>query len=299
MTTIPLEKKTTTSSFRELGKTIKDLLEKGWPVDVYEVETETKTPNGIKFKALAKRKNDGTIDGELEGPQYNWKEHGVNLKFLAKTAEKGTFSLETSVEDKVVEGAKATLLAEAKGEERSVKASLDYKHKHAYINLSVLYPFNKLPTLNGNAVAKYEGFFLGGDVTFSVEKEAITKHNYKLGYETAEGNWKLVGYFNAEKDNVVGASLYHKVRDGIEVGADLSQKEPRTENPNLKLVGQYRIDSHSTIKARLESEGARFGVALKQKLSDIVTLTLAADLNAANIGGNSGHKFGFNLTFTP
>jgi len=43
-------KKNTATLFKDLNKPTKDLFEKGFKTDIYEVETETTTPNGIKLK---------------------------------------------------------------------------------------------------------------------------------------------------------------------------------------------------------------------------------------------------------
>lgn len=208
--------------------------------------------------------------------------------------------METSVEDKGVEGLKATLTAEQKGEDRAVKAAVDFKHPHAAVNTVLNYPLsaNGKPTFQGSVVAKYDRFSAGADATVDLSETNVTKQNYKLAFEYSS-KFNALAYYNLDKANVYGLALFSRVRDNVDLGVDVSQKLGKDETPTFKFATQYQLDKSTTLKAKFQSTNARLAFALKQKLSDAVTATLATDLDASNLSSGSGHKFGLNLTINP
>jgi len=289
------------TSFKDLGKSTKDLLEKGFPVDTFEVESESTADNGAKLKVTASRNVKGEVSAGLEGPTYTWKDFGLTFKFIGKTENKGTFSLESSVEDKGVEGLKATLTAEQKGEDRTVKAAVDYKHPSTAVNTVLTYPLSAVgkPTFQGSAVAKYDRFSAGADAVVDLTETKVTKQNYKLAFEYSS-KFNALAYYNIDKATVCGLALFSRVRDNVDLGVDVSQKlGGKDDVPTFKFATQYQLDKSSTLKAKFQSTDSRLAFALKQKLSDAVTATIATDLDASNLSSGSGHKFGLNLTINP
>jgi len=291
-------KKNTATLFKDLNKPTKDLFEKGFKTDIYEVETETTTPNGIKLKTVASKKSDGVF-GSIEGPSYTWKDWGLNLKFTGKTTDKGHFTVEGSVEDKGVEGLKVSVNAESKGDDRSVKATAEYKHQYTALSLALLYPITEHnPSINANGVFKYENAVLAGDLTYNLgEKPDITSHSYRLQFEHQGFLFGLYCNKKGSDPIVAGIGVHDKVKDGIEIAADLSVKH-FTSDPKLSLVGLYQLDKATTLKGKFDSKG-RIGLSYKQKVSDAATVTFAADLDGNNLQSNSGHKFGVHLLLTP
>jgi hypothetical protein len=301
----------TASTFKDLGKNVKDLFERDFPENIVEVETETavkpekeaqKDAPTIKIKTNAIKKSDGVF-AALDGPSLEFEQWGLNLKFSGNT-EKKLLSAEGSA--KPLKGLKVSMTAEAEAETRRMKTAVEYRHKHTALTGLFVFPFGKPPSLNGSGVMRYKEFSLGSEVECELGEEfKVKKHHYK-GIYSARDDFAIGLYLTNDRPkeqtdhhwmSVAGLTLWNRPRKNIEFAVDVSQSphDLGKSMPVLKLAGLYKLDNNSTIKTKFDTKKGRLGLSYRQKMSDFATLILGADLDVHNFGSNVDHKFGLKL----
>lgn len=103
-----------------------------------------------------------------------------------------------------------------------------------------------------DAVVSHEGFVVGGEVGYDVQKAAITKYSAALGYSTPLYN-AAVTATNSLK--IFTASYYQKVNPAVEAGAKATWDSKAGSNVGLELAAKYKLDPASFAKVCSESCG--------------------------------------------
>jgi hypothetical protein len=118
-------------------------------------------------------------------------------------------------------------------------------HSRAFINYGLA---------NGNldavldVTAGHEGFLVGGEAGYDVQKAAITRYSLGLGYQTAAFTASIVGTQNL---SVVAASYYQKVNSAVEVGTKAAYDVQSGKPAGLELASKYKLDPLTFAKVRL------------------------------------------------
>jgi voltage-dependent anion channel protein 2 len=109
-------------------------------------------------------------------------------------------------------------------------------HSRAFINYGLA---------NGNldavldVTAGHEGFLVGGEAGYDVQKAAITRYSLGLGYQTAAFTASLVGTQNL---SVIAASYYQKVNSSVEVGTKAAYDVQNGKPSGLEIASKYKLD---------------------------------------------------------
>ena len=159
--------------------------------------------------------------------------------------------LDTKVElaDLVAPGAKIdlqNLWNPSKANSAAQKINLAFKnpnvHSRAFINYAAA---------SGNidavvdVVAGHEGFLVGGEAAYDVQKAAITRYGLGLSYQAPSYTASLHGLQNL---SVVAASFYQKVNSSVEVGAKAGYDVQAQKASGLELASKYKLDPLSFAK---------------------------------------------------
>jgi len=95
--------------------------------------------------------------------------------------------------------------------------------------------------------------------------------------------------------------FFHQLREGLKGAVDF--KIESEINSTLRFGCNYKVDSNSSLKARLllrRQEEMRLGLVYNQKLSTYSCLSLSADLNTRKLISNDAsndHRFWLSLKF--
>ena len=103
----------------------------------------------------------------------------------------------------------------------------------------------KGPTANIDAVLGHEGFLVGGEAAYDVQKAAITKCSAAIGYSAAEYSAAITATSSL---SVFTASYYHKVNSQVEAGAKATWDSKGSNNVAVELASKYRLDPSSFAK---------------------------------------------------
>lgn len=161
--------------------------------------------------------------------------------------------LDSKVElaDVIAPGAKIdlqNLWNPSKGNSAAQKINLAFKnpnvHSRAFINYA---------QASGNidavvdVVAGHEGFLVGGEAAYDVQKAAITRYGMGLAYATPTYTASLNGIQNL---SIIAASYYQKVNSSVEVGAKAGYDVQAQKASGLELASKYKLDPLSFAKVR-------------------------------------------------
>lgn len=159
--------------------------------------------------------------------------------------------LDSKVElaDLVAPGAKVdiqNLWNPSKPNSAAQKLTLAYKnpllHSRIFVNHS---------TSNNNVdavidlVASHEGFLIGGEAGYDVQKAAVTRYSLGLGYQAPTYSAAVVGSQNL---NIIAASYYQKVNSSVEVGAKAAYDVNNGKPSGLEVASKYKLDPLSFAK---------------------------------------------------
>jgi voltage-dependent anion channel protein 2 len=98
-----------------------------------------------------------------------------------------------------------------------------------------------------DAVLSHEGFLVGGEVGYDVQKAAITKYSAAVGYTTPVYNAAITA---TNSLNVFAASYYQKVNAAVEAGAKATWDAKQGSAVGFEVAAKYKIDPASFAKVR-------------------------------------------------
>ena len=143
-----------------------------------------------------------------------------------------------------------------------------------------------------DVTAGHEGFLVGGEAGYDVQKAAVTKYSLGLGYQTPSYVATITGTQNL---SIIAASYYQKVNESTEVSAKVGYEVQAAKASGLELAAKYKLDPLSFAKAKVNDRGiAALAYSTKLNAGTTIGLGLSLDTNKLN---EAGHKIGTSLTF--
>jgi voltage-dependent anion channel protein 2 len=137
----------------------------------------------------------------------------------------------------------------SKASSAAQKINLAFKNPNVHSRAFVNYAQS-----NGNIdavvdfVAGHEGFLVGGEAAYDVQKAAITRYGLGLAYATPSFTASLHGIQNL---SVIAASYYQKVNSSVEVGTKVGYDVQAQKASGLELASKYKLDPLSFAKVML------------------------------------------------
>ncbi|EME44434.1 hypothetical protein DOTSEDRAFT_72045 [Dothistroma septosporum NZE10] len=281
-------------AFGDISKAANDLINK----DFYHtaqatLDVKLKAPNGTNVNVKGKQGFDGVTSGSIEG-KHTLKPQGVTITQSWNTGS----LLDSKVElaDVIAPGVKVdlqNLWNPAKEGSAAQKVNLAFKnpnvHSRAFLNYA---------TAKGNVdavvdvTAGSDGFLVGGEAGYDVQKAAITRYSLGVGYQSPTYTASIIGTQNL---SVIAASYYQKVNPAVEVGAKAGYDVQAQKANGLELASKYKLDALSFAKAKINDRGiAALAYSTKLNAGTTIGLGLSLDTNKLN---EAGHKIGTSLTF--
>uniref|UniRef100_A0A672ZV78 Non-selective voltage-gated ion channel VDAC2 n=1 Tax=Sphaeramia orbicularis TaxID=375764 RepID=A0A672ZV78_9TELE len=264
-------------AYVDLGKSAKDIFNKGYGFGLVKLDVKTKSTTGVEFKTSGSSNTDTSkVTGTLE-TKYKWAEYG--LTFTEKWTTENTLGTEICVEDQL-----SLLIRSAK---KSGKVKTAYKREYVNVGVDVDLDFAG-PTIHGAAVAGYEGWLAGYQMTFDSAKSKMTQSNFAIGYKT--GDFQL--HTNVNDGSEFGGSIYQKVNDKLETAVNLAWTAG-TNGTRFGIAAKYQLDSDASISAKVNN-ASLVGIGYSQTLRPGMKLLLSALVDGKNINAG-GHKLGLGL----
>jgi voltage-dependent anion channel protein 2 len=143
-----------------------------------------------------------------------------------------------------------------------------------------------------DAVISHEGFVVGGEVGYDVQKATINKYSAALGYTTPLYNAALTA---TNSLSVFSAAYYQKVNPAVEAGAKATWDSKSGSNVGLELAAKYKLDPASFAKAKINNLGIA-SLAYNTKVNSGLTFGIGGSFDTQKLN-EAGHKLGTSFTF--
>ncbi|KAL2685879.1 mitochondrial porin-like protein [Phyllosticta citricarpa] len=143
-----------------------------------------------------------------------------------------------------------------------------------------------------DGVVGHEGFLVGGEAGYDVQKAAVTRYSAAVGYQTPLYSAAITATNNL---NLFTASYYQKVNSAVETGAKASWDAKAGSAVGIELASKYRLDPLSFAKAKINDRGIA-SIAYNTKINQGFTFGIGASLDTQKLN-EAGHKIGASFTF--
>ncbi|KAF8319091.1 hypothetical protein DL93DRAFT_2053903 [Clavulina sp. PMI_390] len=287
------------ASLFDLGKSSNDLLSKDFPIFGTALEVKTKTPSGVTFRVAGNRDSrSSAIAGDIEA-KYADPKKGITATQVWTTSNALRTQLE--LENQFAKGLKldlSSVLLPEKGP-KSASAVLNAVYKQPGLHTRAFLDVFKGPTVTADGVVGRDGFLLGAESSFDVQRGVITKYAAALGYSAPEYAVTLHSLGNA---SIFSASYYHRVSSDVEAGAKAIYDTKATAGGvTLEVGAKAYLDSAAFVKAKINNAGLLvLGYTQALRPGVKATFGLALDtqrLNDTTATGAAAHKVGASFVF--
>lgn len=136
-----------------------------------------------------------------------------------------------------------------------------------------------------DGVVSHEGFVVGGEVGYDVQKAALSRYSATVGYSTPSITAALAATNNL---SVFTASYYQKVNAAVEVGTKAAYDAKNSTTVGLEVASKYKIDPLSFAKAKINDRGIA-SIAYNTKVNPGFTLGVGASFDTQKLN-EAGHK---------
>ena len=154
------------------------------------------------------------------------------------------------LEDHITKGLKAEVLTQFLPKSQKFGAKLNLYFKQPNFHTRAFFDVLNGPTANVDAVLGHEGFLVGAEAGYDVQKAAITRYSAAIGYTAPAYSAAITATNNL---SVFSASYYHKVNSEVEAGGKATWDSKASNNVGLEVASKYRLDPTSFAKVMLSS----------------------------------------------
>ena len=168
---------------------------------------------------------------------------GLTLTQAWSTANVLNTKLE--LDNNIAKGLKAEALTDFVPSSQKFGAKFNLYFKQPNFTGRAFFDVLKGPTANVDAVLGHEGFLVGAEAAYDVNKAAITKYSAAIGYSAPAYSAAVTA---TNSLSVFAASYYHKVNSQVEAGAKATWDSKGSNNVGMELASKYRLDPTSFAK---------------------------------------------------
>lgn len=277
-------------SFADIAKAANDLLNKDfYHTSATNIEVKSKAPNGVSFNVKGKSAHEGSTSGSIEA---KYADVPTGLALTQTWTTTNILNTKIELDNQITKGLKAEVLTEFLPNSQKFGAKLNLHFKQPNFHARAFFDVIKGPSANVDAVLGHEGFLVGAEAGYDVQRAAITKYAAAIGYSVPEYTAAITATNNL---SVFSASYYHKVNSAVEAGAKATWDSKSSSNVGLEVASKYRLDPTSFVKAKVNDRGIA-ALAYNVLLRPGVTVGLGMSLDTQNIN-EAAHKIGTSFTF--
>jgi len=270
-------------SYADLGKSAKDIFNKGYGFGVVKLDLKTKSQNGVmEFNTSGSSNTDtGKAAGSIE---TKYKMSDLGLTFNHKWNTDNTLAAEVTVEDQLTQGLKVAVDTSFVPNTGKKSGKLKTGYKRDYVNMGCDIDFEG-PIVHAAAVLGLEGWLAGYQMAFDTAKSKLAQNNFSLGYRADD--FQL--HANVNDGTEFGGSIYQKVNDELETAVTLAWTAG-SNNTRFGIAGKYQLDKDASLSAKVNN-ASLVGIGYTQRLRAGVKVTLSALIDGKNFNAG-GHKVG-------
>jgi voltage-dependent anion channel protein 2 len=158
-------------------------------------------------------------------------------------------SLDTKLEleDNLTKGLKAEILSNYLPAKSTYGGKLNLHYKQPNVHVRSFIDLFKGPVATVDLTLGHEGFLVGAEGGYDVQKAAMTKYSLAAGYSQGSYAAAITATNNL---SIFSASYYHKVNAEVEAGAKATWDSAAGSNVGLEVASKYKLDPSSFAKVR-------------------------------------------------
>jgi voltage-dependent anion channel protein 2 len=278
-------------AFGDIAKASNDLINKDfYHTAAAALEVKLKAPNGVNFTAKGTSPHSGPVTSSLEGKKAL--SNGITITQSWNTAN--LLATKVELNDTFASGLKTEVLSNfspAAGN-KGQKVNFLFKQPNFHGRVFADYSASGAIGAVADAVISHEGFVVGGEVGYDVQKATINKYSAALGYTTPLYNAALTA---TNSLSVFSAAYYQKVNPAVEAGAKATWDSKSGSNVGLELAAKYKLDPASFAKAKINNLGIA-SLAYNTKVNSGLTFGIGGSFDTQKLN-EAGHKLGTSFTF--
>ena len=159
-------------------------------------------------------------------------------------------------DNSITQGLKAEIQNAFSPAEGNRGQKLNLYFKQPSFHLRSFFHMNNSGNINAtvDGVIGHDGFLVGGEAGYDVQKAAVTRYSAAVGYSTPLYSAAITATNNL---SVYAASYYQKINSSTEFGAKASMDSKNPQTIGLEIASKYRIDPLSFAKVRYRFPRAR------------------------------------------
>ena len=156
-------------------------------------------------------------------------------------------ALDTKIElDNLLQkGVKAEILTNYQPASQAYGAKTNLYLKQPNFHGRLFLDLLKGPVATVDTTIGHEGFLVGAEAAYDVQKATFTRYSAAIGYQQPAYSAAITA---TNSLSVFAASYYHKVNSQAEAGAKATWDSKSGNNVGLELATKYRIDPMSFAK---------------------------------------------------
>ncbi|KAI4190830.1 MAG: hypothetical protein L6R41_000525 [Letrouitia leprolyta] len=313
-------------AFSDIAKASNDLINRDfYHTAAANLEVKSKAPNGVSFNVKGKSAHEGSTSGSIEGKYVdatsgtrnflcrmtNTPSSKSKTAFVAQwthvlTASRhpgitltqgwttsNVLNSKLELDNQIAKGLKAELATDFTPSSKNFGAKVNLHFKQPNFHARAFFDLMKGPTANIDAVLGREGFLVGAEAGYDVQKAAITRYSAAVGYAVPQYSAAITATSNL---SVFSAAYYHKVNSEVEAGAKATWDSKGSNNVGLEVASKYRLDPTSFAKAKVNDRGIA-SLAYNVLLRSGVTAGMGVSLDTQKLN-ESAHKVGTHFEFS-
>lgn len=273
------------TSFKDLGKSTRELFDKHFKFGFLNFEFRTKTKDDVSITCGGTHDTKGQqFSGYVESKIKPSK--GVSLRTAVDSAWVITSDLE--IEKKLHPDLSHNITATAEAESGKKTLAFRNKFKHDLMNVTFDVNFkSRYPQLIGAFVVpvpQFKHIVLGAQAVVDTDPFKLKRHVYAIGFKHDD----LRVHSSLTDNNDVDVTLYQE-RKNVEIGVNLGWRLD-TKEKNYGAVVQYKPSSKSRVKVKVDQD-CLIGLSYRLKMSSDAELTLCMEMNGKDLT-SGGHRYG-------
>ncbi|OMP83647.1 Mitochondrial outer membrane protein porin [Diplodia seriata] len=264
-----------------------------WEQSILAVlEVKLKSPNGVAVTTKGTSAHDGPINGSvrLSGLIRISTKTGITVTESWNTAN--VLNTKVELDNTFTKGLKAELSSVFAPSSGNKGQKLNLTFKQPAFQTRAFFDYSAAGNLTAvvDGVVGHEGFLVGGEAGYDVQKAAITRYSAAVGYQTPLYSAAVTATNNL---NVFTASYYQKVNAAVETGAKASWDAKSGSAVGIELASKYKLDPLSFAKAKINDRGIA-SLAYNTKINQGFTFGIGASLDAQKLN-EAGHKVSYSF----
>ncbi|KAF1358825.1 mitochondrial porin-like protein [Lizonia empirigonia] len=278
-------------AFGDIAKASNDLINKDfYHTAAAALEVKLKAPNGVNFTAKGVSPHSGPVASSLEGKKAL--SNGISITQSWNTAN--VLATKVELNDTFASGLKTEVLSNFSPAAGNKGQKVNFHFKQPNFHGRVFADYSAAGAIGAlaDAVVSHEGFVVGGEVGYDVQKATVTKYSAAVGYTTPLYNAAITA---TNSLSVFSAAYYQKVNPAVEAGAKATWDSKSGSNVGLELAAKYKLDPASFAKAKINNLGIA-SLAYNTKVNSGLTFGIGGSFDTQKLN-EAGHKLGTSFTF--